>query len=65
MVTHGLNIPDTKTFIPFLKTNVSGIIMEEVAEFAISEKEMLIPQEIKEFQGTYYDGTPGNLVSKY
>lgn len=52
MVAHGLDIPDTKTFISYLKTNVSGIILEEVAESAILEKEMLIPLEIKEFQGT-------------
>lgn len=52
MVAHGLDIPDTKTFLAYLKTNVSGIILEEVAESAILEKDMLIPQDIKEFQGT-------------
>lgn len=52
IVARGSDIPDLETLMEQLKKNVKGVIIEEVEEGGILEKDMLIPSNLPDFPGT-------------
>ncbi|CAG4910899.1 unnamed protein product [Colias eurytheme] len=52
LVKCGKDIPDLTTFVELLKEHLNNVIIDTVSEYAIFEKDLLLPKNLQHFKGT-------------